>query len=338
MPFYGRAQDESFDSLMQYYMSSDSLLLDELEAQLAADSLTIFDLIDSLDKLTFKYSQLSLRLGYTSNITNAGRNFGIQQYGFTAGVSFYHSSGLFADLSGYWNSYITPHYSPTIPAIGYMGFINSKWTYTVSYDHFFYHQGKIAEDEIPIAYPLTNAANISSYYDIGHFSLGLDYSFLFGDERAHRIRGNLLYMLTKKNWGFIDRFVFMPGASILYGDQNVYQLYQNYQYNYQESLAILGKKLGRQNLRWLYDNNRTVFNKLVEEFQIRHMTIEEEKKNVFGLMNYSFSAPFYFYVDRFSLLVYYNLNVPVALPGEEIDLSPNSYFGCTLMYDIPFFK
>jgi hypothetical protein len=71
---------------------------------------------------------------------------------------------------------------------------------------------------------------------------------------------------------------------------------------------------------------------------LTHITIEEERNNVFGLMNYSFSAPFHFYIDRFSLLLYYNLNVPVALPGESIEVNPNSYFGCTLMYDIPFIK
>jgi hypothetical protein len=185
---------------------------------------------------------------------------------------------------------------------------------------------------------LTNAINTSSYYNIKNFSLGADYSFLFGDERAHRIRGNLLYTFTKKNWGFVDRFIFMPGASILYGNQEVYKLYQNYQYSRRESLNILSDKLGRKNLLWIYRNNRPLFDQLVKEFRLSHMTIEEESANVFGLMNYSFSAPFHFYISRFSVLLYYNLNVPVSLPGENIDVSPNSYFGCSLTYDIPFFK
>jgi hypothetical protein len=41
-------------------------------------------------------------------------------------------------------------------------------------------------------------------------------------------------------------------------------------------------------------------------------------------------------MSRFTLSTSYYINFPVALPGEEIDLSPNSYFNVSLLYSIPF--
>ena len=37
------AQDAEYDSLLNYYLESDSILLDQLEFELAADSLDILD-------------------------------------------------------------------------------------------------------------------------------------------------------------------------------------------------------------------------------------------------------------------------------------------------------
>ena len=120
------AQEDSYDSLLNYYLTSDSLLLDELELYLAADSTDIFDLIDSLLETDITYSQLSVRLGYTSDISYAGRTFGFNQFGLTGGVSYYHKTGLFGDVSGYWNSNLDPSYNPTIALLSNIVFCCSS--------------------------------------------------------------------------------------------------------------------------------------------------------------------------------------------------------------------
>lgn len=329
------AQDEDLDSLLQHHLRADSILLDELENMLAEDSITIFDLIDSMSGGAYQMSQLSFRLGYTSNITNAGRNFGVEQHGVGAGVSYYHYSGLYADLSGYWNSDISPNYNPTVASIGYMGNLTPSWSFMLGYDHYFYRE---EDDDFATSYPLTNALNASTYIDVGSFSAGIDYSYLFGSKSAHRLRGNLMYVLRGKKFWFVDRFTFMPGASAMMGDQEIYNLYPTFQYSRREAIGVIAEKVGRRNLLWLYRNNRDAYNALLDEFINDNILWEENIENVFGLMNYSISAPLYLFIGRFSILVYYNLNIPVALPGEELDLNPNSYFGCTLMYDIPFIK
>ena len=90
-PVLSFSQTSDLDSLLKETLAYDSLLLEEL----AQDSLSIIDLIDSLLKYDFRYSSLMVRTAYTSDIMYAGRDFGIPQYGFSAGLSYYHKTGIF---------------------------------------------------------------------------------------------------------------------------------------------------------------------------------------------------------------------------------------------------
>lgn len=340
--FTAHAQDDEYDSLLNHYLASDSILLDQLEQELAVDSIDILDLIDSLLYTGFRYSQLSLRLGYTSDITYAGRNFGIEQYGFGAGVSYYHKTGLFADVSGFWNSDLEPAYNPTLLTAGYFGNLTKKWTYTLSYDHFFYNNN---DDELSY-YPITNSLNGATFFELGKFTLAGEYSFLFGEENAHRLRGNMMYTISKNNWGFIDRFVFMPTASMLLGSAYIYQInpvYPTMSINIRRDIRqIMYEQLGETLTKYLWRNNREQYVEIEKEIfnQNRddYINYDFTSENVFGIMNYSFSLPCYFYIDNFTLALSYHYNLPVALPGEELTLEPNSYAGVTLFYNIPFMK
>lgn len=344
LPFQAKSQASEYDSLLNYYLKSDSIMLDQLEYDLAFDSLDIITLIDSLLNSDFRFSQLSLRLGYTSNITYAGRNFGIEQHGFGIGASYYHKTGLFADASGFWNSDINPNYNPTILTLGYLGNFSRKWTYTLSYDHFFYNTPE-ETDEL-VYYPITNSLNASTYYELGKFTLAGDYSFLFGEASAHRFRANLIYTLTKTNWGFIDRFVFMPTASVLMGNSDIYQLTPVYPEKNlstrREIRQIMFDEYGKNMIEYLWRNNREKYFELEQDIYDQNRNdftqYEISTDNVFGIMNYSFSAPMYFYFNKLTVSLSYHYNIPVALAGEELNLKPNSYVGATLIYNIPFLK
>ncbi len=338
------AQTENYDSLLQNYLAEDSVLLNELEIQLASESMDVFDLIDSLLNAKIVGSQLTIRTGYTSDISYAGRTFGFNQYGFNAGVAYYHSSGLYADVSGFWNSDITPSYNPTITSIGYMGNLSLKWTYNFSYDHFFYNFDESAEDTY--YYPLTNSLNAATYFDFGKFSATADYSFLFGEETAHRIRLGIMYTLTARNLGFIDRLTFVPGASIFLGSSNAYNVTPIYpEYNFEtrwEVRQIMYREYGEAFVNYLWRNERDKYLALEKYTYVKYQdeltdyTLETDY--VFGIMNYSLSAPIYFYINNFTIALSYYYNIPVELPGEDLELSPNSYVGVSLLYSIPFFK
>jgi hypothetical protein len=333
---------DDYDSLLNYYLESDSILLDQLELELAADSMDILDLIDSLLYGDFRYSQLSFRLGYTSDITYAGRNFGIEQHGFAAGISYYNKTGLFADVSGFWNSNLVPTYNPTVLTVGYLGKLSPKLTYTLSYDHFFYNQ---TDDELSY-YPITNSVNAAAFLELGKITLAGEYSFLFGEESAHRLRANLMYTFSKNKVGFIDRLVFMPTASVLLGSSDIYQINPIYPTISRETRyairQILFRQYGEDLIRYLWRNERDRYIELERKAfnLVKDTAIDYEltSSNVFGIMNYSFSAPVYFYLKNFTLSLSYHYNIPVALPGEDLELEPNSYAGATLIYNIPLKK
>ncbi len=314
------SQDYNLDSLINETLAYDSLLLEEL----AEDSLSIIDLIDSLIQGKFKFSSLMIRTAYTSNIMNAGRDFGISQYGFSLGASYYHKTGLFGDLTSYWNSDVDPHINPTTVSLGYMGSIKPKWSVIASYEHFFYTQNESYDG---ILYPITDALNASTYLDLKHFSIGVDYSFMFGHETAHRIRPNMYGIIRIKTSGFIDEIDIFPSASLLLGNATIYFLDENY-----SQLQSILEQEGIND----FQRFRQRRPRLAQYLITNYITYEERTENVFGIMNYSLSLPIMIRMSRFTLSTSYYINFPVALPGEEIDLSPNSYFNVSLLYSIPF--
>jgi len=311
------AQKNNLDSLLQETLASDSLFLEEL----AMDSLTLLDLIDSLIYADFRYSSLVVRLGYISNIINAGRDFGINQYGISGGFSYYHKTGIFADITGYWNSDTEPKYSPTIVSLGYMGNILPKWNVITSYEHNFYHT---TDSQTDLYYPLTEVLSLNTYYDVKVLSFGFDYAYLFGKEMAHRLRPNIFATIRFPEVGFIDEISLFPSASMLFGNENIYYVDGNYQ-----AIRSIIRRIGLRRFLLIYQNNP----ELIED-----LFLEEGFSNVFGLMNYSFSLPVNFKFGNFSFSTGYFLNIPVALPGENIDISPNHYFNVMALYFIPLNK
>jgi len=308
--------DAYYDSLLNAYLEYDSLLLAEMED----DTLSFLDLIDNLAAADYSANNLSLRFGYVSSILHAGRDYGFRQYGFSSGASYYHKSGLFADLIGYWNNDIDPNYYLTAVTGGFMGSLTKNWSYMVSYDRFVYNKDK---ESTVLTYPFNNAFNAASYFDIHFLSAGLDYSFLFGDEKAHRLRPNLLAVFrTKKKMGVIDRLTFMPGISALIGNSVILNTSTNYQL-----LRQIIRKIGWQRFLQIYQRRKD---------QIDALIFQSREENVFGIMNYSLVIPVYAYIGKTTILASYSLNFPVALPGENIDLTPNSYYGITLIYNFYF--
>ena len=318
-----KAQDvelDQYDSILSEYLKFDSLLLEELEQ----DSSGIMAILDDIMSEKYLKSQLVVRAGYTSDIVNAGRDYGVQQYGLNAGVAFYHKSGIFADVSGYYNSDIDPNYNTTITSVGYMGNFTPNWNYFGSYDHFFYLESN--DPDLLITYPLTNGLNASTSYYLKRLNFGIDYTFLFGDENAHRARANISLTLDKRKWGFIDRFAFSPNISMLLGNANVTSTVFNEETAKRKADRLIDR-IGKARFMYLYNNYRDELTQLLSETQII---------NAFGLMNYSIFIPVTFTVKKTTLLLNYTLNFPVALPGEEnIDTSPNSYFNASLIFSFP---
>jgi hypothetical protein len=270
----------------------------------SSDSLSIFRLLDSLIQLQDAVgSQLAVRLAYNSNVLSAGRTLGIDQFGLAPGLSYYHKSGLFADVSSYWSNDFEPNYYLTILSVGYMHLLSKKLSVIAGYDRYFYNFG----DDAFISYK--NTLSLSPYMDFKHASFRADYAFFFGDQTAHRITPSVNLKLTKRNFLGIEKIRFNPGAQILFGNET----FTNIEIRFPETLME-----AVQNYR---------------KYGTYYKIVAIEKK-VFGTMNYAISAPVIVSHKNWNFTFTYVYNIPKALPGETLTLKESAYLAASITYFI----
>ncbi len=324
---------QPLDSLI--FTEEEEALLAELEAM---DSLSLFSLIDNL--LTYEpiKSTVNIRLGYNGQVTTAGRDFGVNQYGISPGVSYYHKSGAYADLSGFWNSEFDPQYHLTVATIGYLGLLNESWSYNVSYDRSFFNG---AESSI------TNSLIGGFSWTKKYLSANINYSYWFGEVSAHRLTPGLSgYFNLKPKQSIFTRIVIMPTASILLGNQAIINIRFNDNERVRRTVALAN--VDERRIRQMVDNGVLTRQQALAIFVLKNaenlnlnqaqydriydFLYTEETTEAFGIMNYYFTLPVSLYINQFSLLLSYTYNIPVALPGESLDLENTGYLSVGLSY------
>lgn len=280
---------------------------EELQLELLTedfDTRQLFQLIDSLLELEqLRSSQFSLHLGYISEVSNAGRTLDVKQYGFNPGISYFHKSGVYADVTGYWNSDLDPHYDLTVASVGYIGFFSPKFSYSLGYDHSFFTENDedldlpqwVIDQLLPPI--LNNSISTGFDLDLGPIETGIDYSFLFNKESAHRVHGRLTGDLKKYRWLGLDRVGIRPAVEVLFGSADVISV---------------------------------TFSR--EAFIQKRFPYRLASTNKFGLMNYRFRFPLSISKGRFQFIAEYNYNIPVTLPGEDFEYPNNSFFSLDLYY------
>jgi hypothetical protein len=291
---------------------ADSLLLKndpyiaEIDSMLArGDTLRLLSLIDSLINLpeTSVKSQLITRLGYNSNVVSASRTLGFNQFGLAPGLAYYHKSGLYADITGYWSPEYSPNYYLTVASAGYLKSPTSWWSVIGEYSRFIY------SDQEALAYvAYTNSLSASNFFDVKNFTFRFDYQFYFGDKQAHRINPSVMYNFEKTNVGRIKRISFFPTVSVLTGSEQITEIKP-----YSQTLAgALWRQ--RRGLPLYYEETRTEF----------------------GILNYSFVAPVSVSVSKWFFVISYTYNIPQALPGETLDLRNSGYLSASITRRIEF--
>ena len=270
------------------------------------DSLYIFNLLDSMlsaEPETTESSQLAIRLAYNSNIVSTGRTIGIDKFGLSAGASYFHKSGLYADVSGYWSTEYDPDYYLTIASVGYMISPVKRWSLLAEYSRFIY-----TDTGPDIVIPYTNNIGVSNFFNFKPLVLRLDYYFFFGKKNAHRILPGLGLNFEKRNWKGVDRILFYPYTNILFGTEVITEYFP-----YATTrIGVLYRV--RNGLPLYYTKDKTVF----------------------GDMNYSFSAPLSIALNNWNFLVSYTYNIPKALPGEELGLTNSGFLSATVTRYIGF--
>jgi len=293
-------------SLLSRGQEADSLLLSGVEEALSfEDSLSIFSMIDSLMEMAdANTSQLAVRLSYNSNVLSAGRTLGIENFGLAPGISYYHKSGLYADVSGYWSKDFDPSYYLTITSLGYMHSFSKYFSVMGGYDHYFYN----FNDDTYI--PYSNALSLTPMVDFKTLTLSLNYSFYFGDTYVNRIMPGLTWVIAKKKWLGLDRISLSPSVYALLGDETM------------TDLEFLWPRTLAEAIR-----NKKQYGKIY--------TLAEHNYRVFGAMNYAFTVPLSLVLRNWSFMFTYTYNIPKALPGEPLTLTESSYLSGNLTWFIP---
>ena len=269
----------------------------------SADSSSITGLIDSLLSLTEGYSQLSLRLGYNSNITAATNTVDIKKFGISPGIAYYHKSGAYADLSTYWSNQYDPQLYLTVASVGYIAIPTAKWSILGEYAHYFYNvPDSIEGTGTTTNTPYTNNFYLSNFLDVGVVTFRLDYSFLFGAETANRFYPAIGLNLVKTNWIGMDRIRFFPSVGLLYGNETVVTTVPNYSTRLG---AILLTRLGLALFKDVTDKP-------------------------WGILNYGITVPVSVSLKKWTFIATYVYNFPQPLPGEQLDVSHGGYISVSV--------
>src|SRR5688572_23946502 len=276
---------------------ADSLVLSQVDDILSfEDSLSIFNLIDSLfQNGEIEVSQFGVRLAYNSNVLSAGRTLGIENFGLSAGLTYYHKTGFYGDLSGYWSKDFDPKYYLTIASVGYIYSFPKVFSIMAGYDRYFYNMQ--SDDEY---IPYKNTLSVTPMLEVKPFMLTVNYSFYFGDSYANRIMPGFSLVLEKRKLLKIDKVSLSPAVYMLMGDETI-----------TDAQFVFTRKL----FGWTYH-------------------IEYTDRRVFGIMNYAFTVPLSVTHKNWSFMFSYTYNIPKALPGEPLTISESSYLSGSIAFFI----
>lgn len=287
---------------VNFAQRADSLLTKA--ALTSQDTLTIIDLLDSLLMLEDQTSsQFSIRLGYNSNVLEAGRTLGIENFGLAPALSYYHKSGVYADVTGYWSKDFQPKYYLTVASVGYMYDFNKHFSFIAGYDRYFYSDATYI--------PYQNTLSITPVAEVKPVSISLNYSYYFGDQSAHRLMPGIGLTLEKKKFWIFDRIALLPAFYALWGNMTMTKI----DYVLPESRA---------------ERLKNLLNTGIRETMVQHDV------QVYGMMNYTLSVPLSVTYKNWSMLLTYAYNIPKALEDETLTISESSYISGSLTYFFDF--
>lgn len=169
--------------------------------------------LDELLEGDFSYNFLYTSLSYNSNTFFSGRDSGTDQFNLIPQVSYYHSSGFNASISGIYYQNFDPNWDFTSVSVGYFNAFdkNKNVIYNLGYTKFFY------TDDFD---DFTNALDVSLGIRNKKRTLGttIAASYLFGSDESYQIVSNTFAsFLLKRTQNLALRF--RPSINFIIADQ-----------------------------------------------------------------------------------------------------------------------
>lgn len=195
--FCAYAQEDNLDGLLDELFFNDQQFLDEL--------------LES----NFSYNSLYTSVSYNSNTYFSGRDSGIDQFNIIPQVSYYHSSGFNATVSGIYYQNFDPSWDFTSVSVGYFNTLDKqkKIIYNLGYTHFFYTDGyDVFTNSLDISLGIRNKKRT-----IGTTIAG---AYLFGTEESYQIVSNTFASITLIR---IPNFAirFRPNINFIIANQSI---------------------------------------------------------------------------------------------------------------------
>ena len=169
--------------------------------------------LDELIEGGLTYNFLYTSVSYNTNTFFSGRDSGTDQFNIIPQVSYYHSSGFNASISGIYYQNFAPAWDFTSVSVGYFNTIGKQknFNYNLGYTHFFY------SDDFD---DFTNSIDLSVGFRNTKRTLGttLAASYLFGTDTSLQLVSNsFLNINLKRTPNLALRF--RPNISFIIADQ-----------------------------------------------------------------------------------------------------------------------
>lgn len=169
--------------------------------------------LDELIEGGLTYNFLYTSVSYNTNTFFSGRDSGTDQFNIIPQVSYYHSSGFNASISGIYYQNFAPAWDFTSVSVGYFNTIGKQknFNYNLGYTHFFY------SDDFD---DFTNSIDLSVGIRNIKRTLGttLAASYLFGTDTSLQLVSNSFLNINFKRTSNLA-LRFRPNISFIIADQ-----------------------------------------------------------------------------------------------------------------------
>ena len=169
--------------------------------------------LDELIEGGLTYNFLYTSVSYNTNTFFSGRDSGTDQFNIIPQVSYYHSSGFNASISGIYYQNFAPAWDFTSVSVGYFNTIGKQknFNYNLGYTHFFY------SDDFD---DFTNSIDLSVGIRNTKRTLGttLAASYLFGTDTSLQLVSNSFLNINFKRTSNLA-LRFRPNISFIIADQ-----------------------------------------------------------------------------------------------------------------------
>jgi hypothetical protein len=149
--------------------------------------------LDELIERDFSYNFLYTSLSYNNNTYFSGRDAGTEQFNIIPQISYYHSSGFNASISGIYYQEFLPNWDFTSFSLGYFNTLGEQkmFVYNLGYTRYFYTDGYDGfTNSIDVSFGVRNKKQT--------FGTTISASYVFGADESYQIVSNNFVNFTLK--------------------------------------------------------------------------------------------------------------------------------------------